>query len=494
MTPSNHSEKLLQAYKDGRLNEYMYNRLLKAVGSGITESLLNELIEDAQQASDYGVNSDRDYNVYFFIGHFTDDILNDTFGIKLNDTQKKDLKTFLFSNKDDETYKINNLVDYRLLVHKWLCNRLSKRAYPNVVGKNNRDPICDMDKWISTLKNVYTLVHTKQASRGVAIDYFTSQWDPDEKQKFINWMKYYEEGNTEKYNVKNAKLTSQAELEIPLPQSWARKDSGPNMSTYKIEPQKTRREIEFERAKNLKRQMRSRISALRKLLTNFNDIIPKNDLSSLHDELYKLDRGIDKLEIVASIQDCLIRSASRMRKFGFPEGAEVLEKSAAEPVAGPDVMQAMPVGMSDQPNLPAGQSSTYSLNTIINRLEGTSKILKTRDIIRELASVDILLNELGLASYFPELTDGQAHLIEAFSYASNKIEAIIAKLRGSGPSKPQPPEVKAPTAALPETKQPAPPKKPMETGEIMDKPVGEVKKELPKAAPSPVSPTAPKKV
>jgi hypothetical protein len=505
MTPSNHSEKLLQAYKDGRLNDYMYNRLMKVIDSGMTDDLLGETVEDAQCASDHGVSGDKDYHAYFFIQHLTDDILDDTFGVKLNDVDKKDLISFLFAHRNDETYKLNNLVDYRLLVHKWLCSRLSKKAYPNTMGKNNRDPVCDLDKWISTLKNIYGLIHApkgpklEQISRGAAIDYFTAQWDPDETQKFINWMRYYEDGSTEKYNVKTAMTTlmSEAELEIPLPQSWARRDgrnqSGPNMSTF-VAPQKTRRELEFEMAAKKKHQMLSRLDSLKRLLRGFSETISKNDLTAIYDEIHKLELSINKLEITASIQDCAIRSAGKLRKLGFSEGAEILEKAAAEPIASPDVMKALPQGVSDQPNMAPGQSNTYSLNTIINRLEGTSKILKTRDIIRELASIDILLNELGLASYFPELTDGQSHLIEAFGYASNKIEAIIAKLRGSGTNKPKPPETKQPEAPMPSAQPPAPPKKPMETGEIMDKPVGEVKKELPKPTPAPIAPPAPKKV
>ena len=187
------------------------------------------------------------------------------------------------------------------------------------------------------------------------------------------------------------------------------------------------------------------------------------------------------------MQDCIIRSANRIRKFGLIEGAELLEKTAAEPAVGTDVLKSMPQGISDQPNLPPSQTSTFNIKTTIDRLEGLSKTLKSRDMIRELASIDILLNELGLASYFPELTDAQAHLIEAFGYASNKVESIIAKLRGSGPSKPKPPEAKPPVATPLKAEPVAPPQKPMDTGEIMNKPVGEVKTELPAA------PVAPKK-
>ena len=70
-------------------------------------------------------------------------------------------------------------------------------------------------------------------------------------------------------------------------------------------------------------------------------------------------------------------------------------------------------------------------------------------------------------------------MIEAFGYASNKVENIVAKLRGSGTSKPKP-EPMAPAAPVPKpAAPPAPAAKPIDTGELMAKPVGEVKKQLP---------------
>jgi hypothetical protein len=498
MPTNKHIDEIILAYKDGKINDYMRKKLLSAMENGISDDLSCELIEDGQNASDFGVNSDRDYTVYFFIGHIVDDILNDTFGIKLEPNKKIDLSRFLFSHKDNAEYKLNDLTDYRILIHKWLCGNLTKKAHPNTFGISSPEPKCNVDRWITTLKNIYNAVNSTKTSRAESIKYFTNGWDADEKQKFVNWMRYYEDGTTEKYNVKNAKLMKQAlELDLPIPQNWTRQDgrgTDQYMSTHKIDPVKTKRELELEQAKLLKMKMRSRLLAFKKLLDRYNDILPKQNIENVYNEIYMLDKSISKLDVFASVQDCIIRSANRIRKFGFIEGAEILEKTAAEPAVGQDVMSAIPKGISDQPNLPIGAGKTFSIKTIIDRLEGLSKILKSRDMIRELASIDILLNELGMASYFPELTDAQAKLIEAYGYASNKAESMIAKLRGSGTSKTKAPAIKAPVVKAPPIASPSqvnPPGEPINTEELMSKPVSNVKRELPKE--SPAAPVAPKK-
>ncbi|KKN39489.1 hypothetical protein LCGC14_0742940 [marine sediment metagenome] len=481
-------EKIIQAYKKGQLNKYMAERLLAAIERGMTDSLSDELVQDAQYASDLGVENDEDYNVYFFIGRFADDILDDTFGMKVEPERKKDLCHFVMSHKNDENYKLDNLTDYRLLVHKWLCDRLSKKAYPNITGKENREQIHDVDKWIGTLKNIYASLHAKQLDRHAAIDYFTADWDPDERQKFINWMRYYESGTTEKYNVKTAKFIKKAfEPETHFPQSWVnredRADDKMQMSSARKEKrEETKREKELVKAKAYKSKMRSRLRAFKRLLERYNDILPKQDMDQVYDELYSLEKSISKLDIYASMQDCIIRSANRMNKFGFIEGANYLHKVAVEPIA-----EKMP---DTEPEMPT-QGQQAGMPSIINQLEEVSMKLKSRDMIRDLASIDIMLHELGMASYFPELSFAQSKLIEAFGYASNKVEDIVAKLRGTDvkpigdssqwgsfkkptklPPKPKPLPVPSPA-------KPAPPVKPIDTGELMTKPVGEVQKILP---------------
>lgn len=491
-------EAIKSAYQCGQLNPYMVKKLLSAAEAGMSKSLAEDLINDGQAASDAGVNSDRDYNVYFFIGRFSDDILDDTFGMKIDADRKKDLHHYIMSHKDDETYKLDDLTDHRLLIHKWLCDRLSKQAYPNTQGKEERGPMYKVDKWIGTLKKIYAVLHLKKSTRGDAIDHFTSGWDQDERQQFITWMRYYEDGTTEKYNVKTAKFVKEAfGSDMPLPSAWMNVDDrasdGMKMSTLKQKREQTRREKELDKAKAFKSKMRSRLRSFKRLLERYNDILSKQDLDKVYDELYSLEKSVSRLNVYSSLQDCVIRSANRLNKFGFTEGAEFLHKCAVEPAA------LAPQPMPDMP--PQGSSG---VQPIISKLEETSKALKSRDMIRELANIDILLNELGMASYFPEISFAQSKLIEAFGYASSKIEDIVAKLRGgggggSGPSKGggtdqsdqwgsykrrpgkstrKAPPLHTPAPAVPQP-PPPPSEKPIDTGELLNKPVTKVKEKLP---------------
>lgn len=475
-------------YTDGKINSYMAERLMNALDYGVTDDLIADAVDDAQSASDAGVSSDDDYNVYFFIKTCIPDMLKDTFGINPQDCDQKDLCSYIMSHKADDGFNAKNLTDYRVLIHQWLCDALDKRAHPNISGKQDREPERDIDKWVSTLKEIYASVHSQKMSRDKAFDHFTSGWDVDEKQQFNNWMRYYESGTTEKYNVKNAsnKLFVKEAL---MPEAWMspqdRANQPANMTTYKP-PEKSEKELRVERAALLKTQMKSRLRALRKLLDTFNDASPSQDLDAAYNEMNMLDRSISRLNVYASMQDVLIRSANKMKKIGFDEGAAFLIAIAEEDPAG--AADVLPAPMSPEPDLEAGSRPQVNITMIINRLEGVSKQLKSRDTIRELASIDILLNEIGIASHFPELTDAQAKLIEAFGYASNKIESIVAKLRGSGASAPSPVMKKAP----PQPKQPkqeTPPQAPklpvapkqdlVNTQELHTKPMGEVQQELP---------------
>lgn len=482
-----YAKKILDAYKAGNINKFMFKKLIGVISSGVSDSLCDELLVDARDASTAGVHSEEDYNAYFFAGNFVDEILDDTFGMKVSPDHKKDICKHIMSSRGED-YALDSLVDYRILIHEWLTSRLSKNAHPNIGGSNpDREKEYDMDKWVSALKKIYSSLRVNDISREDAIVKYTAKWDEAEKHNFLAWVRYFEEGTPEKYNIKTAYLKKEA-LDIampPLPAAWQSRltDSRPSISTHK-KPEQTAKERNMGNAKLLKLKMRSRLRALKRLIEKYNDALSHQNVDNVYDEMYTLEKSINKLDVYASIEDCIIRSANRIERMGFAEGASLLKSAAEEGVQQDEkLLESLPDQVPAAPDMQNGQPQA-DVEAIINRLAGLSKKLKSRDTIRELATVDILLNELGLASYFPELTDAQAKLIEAYGYASNKIESIIAKLRGSGKAEsiPPPPNGGAPLAGeMPSVAPVQSPKvqKKVETGDMMGKPMGEAKRVLP---------------
>jgi len=196
----------------GELNPYMADKLNRASEFGMTDDVFTQALDDACCSSRAGVEDDDAHSIRFFIINTVDDMLDDTFGKQIVDDEREHLCKYILDGRGDK-YKLDNLTDFRILTHKWLCDRHNKTAYPNIAGKDNRDPIYDRNRWINAVKVVYGLME-KDQPRGEALDIATYDWTADERYKFDNWLKYYESGNTEKYDVKTTNLKKDAGLEI----------------------------------------------------------------------------------------------------------------------------------------------------------------------------------------------------------------------------------------------------------------------------------------
>ena len=73
-----------------------------------------------------------------------------------------------------------------------------------------------------------------------------------------------------------------------------------------------------------------------------------------------------------------------------------------------------------------------TVQDVISKLEELSKIYKTREIPRQLNLVDMMLHELGMATFFPSLSEASNKALESNNYISSRVEDILSKLRGSG--------------------------------------------------------------
>lgn len=72
-----------------------------------------------------------------------------------------------------------------------------------------------------------------------------------------------------------------------------------------------------------------------------------------------------------------------------------------------------------------------TISDIVSKLEDLAKIFKVREIPRQLAIVDMMLDSLGLASYFPSLSEAQNKALDSNNYISTRVEDILSKLRGA---------------------------------------------------------------
>lgn len=68
---------------------------------------------------------------------------------------------------------------------------------------------------------------------------------------------------------------------------------------------------------------------------------------------------------------------------------------------------------------------------VIKRLETVDNILRNREIPRQLAMIDIEMDILGIAPFFPTLAEAHRSALESHSYMITRIDDILSKLRGS---------------------------------------------------------------
>lgn len=75
--------------------------------------------------------------------------------------------------------------------------------------------------------------------------------------------------------------------------------------------------------------------------------------------------------------------------------------------------------------------ANLTVDDVVAKLEDLAKIFKTREVPRQLAIVDMMLDSLGLASYFPSLSEATNKALESNNYISTRIEDILSRLRGA---------------------------------------------------------------
>jgi hypothetical protein len=95
---------------------------------------------------------------------------------------------------------------------------------------------------------------------------------------------------------------------------------------------------------------------------------------------------------------------------------------------GQDVVQNIPAPEGNK--LEQALAGT-TVDDVIAKLEAVSNVFKNREVPRQLAMVDIMMDQLGISSYFSELSEATAKALESNQYCSTRVEDVLARLKGS---------------------------------------------------------------
>lgn len=449
---------------------YVDDLVVNISNNGMTKDLWDLVNTDLYKLRSMNIKSDKERNLFFYIENFIEDLL-DEFNVNVDNLDKIIRSVFQYLR----SYNNVNLTDIRHAVLLSLYKH-NKLAYPNIqgIGAGNMQPQRDISKWIQTLNEIYTY-----PNKYVAITKLTEGWDPMEKLNFLSWIRYYENGDHEKYQLKKA-----GELYTQLDNEEIK---GPGR------PRKTRKTLE-----QTKISLINRLDSATRLLREFATVWPQNIWNRLAEALSDLKREIIPMRTVATINDCIIRTSYTWDNFGFSEGAELLRKIAQTPgeedvttqiekaLTGkeykteperkilpkiddstnveegmpsiekgippieekipPDGIEEKmpPAGIEEKmplpPEIPQEQEvlsiseenpfEGKTIKDVLNVLEPLAQSLSEREFIHSLSKADMILDNLNIASHFPELAEAQAKALELNLYVLTRLKTIINKLKG----------------------------------------------------------------
>lgn len=298
---------------------YAKDMISNISGDGMTDELWNIVHNDADVLSKIQINSERDRNLYFYLDNFITDLCEE-FECSEFDKQKVLANSFK-KLRDKENV---DLTDIRKAVYDSLGKK-RKFAYPNIKGTHDENaiPQYDVNKWISTLSEIYAAIYAGQ-DRNAAAEKALKEWSPMEKSNFENWVRYYEHNDHEKYGI----AKSAAGTIVP---SFSKPTFHPGDIQEDLERKGPGRPKKIKSPEQDKMDLINRLNSAIKILDGFSTIWPRDVWRRLSEMLFDLKSEILPLKTTATMVDCIMRTANKLEKFGFSEGAKELVKIAQPP-------------------------------------------------------------------------------------------------------------------------------------------------------------------
>lgn len=466
-------------FKNKNINRYMESILLRSKDA-MDLQLWDEAVEDAIEATEMGVTNDDEYRRFHYIDRFVEDILNHVFDVNLTNSEQKEIKKYMFNLGDKLDF--TELTSFYAGVLKWLSdrNKLNKEAYPNKGGLVSRHHKFDLSTWAHLATEVRkALVKGMDESKAV---HKASLLLPEmQRLDFIAWYRFkfgkfsnvydvnkiIERSSEGNMNLKEASLSKFAlvyenEGRYFLPEFNKPITIEEPLRPFQNEDENSLDDSDFKDKFNSARaKLVKRTIAIDKLLEMYSDVLSPEQIGSIEDALNALRKSIRSLRLASVARDVMIRTGMLLERQSFFHGAAVLYSIA-----------------DHKPGLKKIALDQGQLAPILEKLQEISNSLRRKDIVRDIARIDFQLHDMDVGSFFPELAEAQAKLVDATGYATNKVEDVISKLRSSkkeneapkpsplaptgpepiapkGPETPKPPLTKEPTPA-PASATPAP--------------------------------------
>jgi CHAD domain-containing protein len=424
----------------GLINDYCARKLMSLKKEHLTESLWQQALDDHMEATKAGVTSDKDFSIFFYIDLFVDDLSKDAFGTKLTTEEREEFKKYLFDNR--KGLNLTDIESFKSAAQIWADSHdeFSKSAHPNTGGVSTHKPPHDLVKWKDLLSKVIGLTQAG-LKHDVALSKVSSMLSNPEKYNFLLWANYSLNHEFDKYDInsiirgREQQLRTEALRMKPkiasdgqyyyIPKLINPQEQSPTIEMPAMDHEYDEHyALDFESARN---KLMSRVFAIDKLLEKYRKVLKSDQMDSVEEALGNLRKNIRKLRLASTQKDSIIKTANILSKLEFREVANELIAIAADEVPEADVATKV-VERATKPVPP--EQREKALDDAISRLTDISSVLKNRDLIRSLAEIDLMLHKMRMSSFFPEIQEAQSKLIDAFGYASNKVEDLLPKLRG----------------------------------------------------------------
>ena len=398
-----------------------------------------------------------------------------------------------------DAYKTSN--DYYHLLFSVALDKsrskdIIKKSYPT--GSGDRviylyDKEYDVKKWSDIVRVIYnTYYESKDAnSFDTIVDSISKKMieDKEELFNFKKWLKYYNEGNDQKYSSnRDLHMKKISSFYLPLTVDTYSSESNPYQSGVDLEDS-FRKSVDeakdsFEMKlsyKDWKKKFNTAWRRIDKILKESEDYIDPDKYEQISEIMHRLDVQIGKIRFKSTASDISFVASDSLKKVGFNEGANILKKFAQEVAAPPEDAPApemQPPGQAAQPaptqTMPQGDQpartpedlseerrvrtrqneavgeevlkniapspgphpneydklipQNISIDDASSKLEQIAAMLSDRRVIRYLAEFDIMLDKLSVASMFPELAEAQSKLIDSYSYALVRVTKMLGML------------------------------------------------------------------